>query len=1196
MNKLIYLLLFASFFAVTTTAQESNDFTLQSMSKLDKEKLSELPALILPENAQKRIIPAVVDNSLLPYFRPLIAQVGLECGQASSIGVMFTYEINAKRGVPGNVPENQYPTHFAYNFINGGSDAGVSFWETFEILKHAGTPNVADYGGMATGGPSRWISGYDNYFHGMFNRIEGAYSIKTNTIEGLQTLKNWIYDHGNGSEMGGIATFYSEFNHPPNIFPPGTPEAGKHVIVIWGNSPNHAMSMVGYNDSIRWDYNNDGRYTNNIDLNNDGIIDISDWEIGGFKMANTYGSISGWGDNGFSYMMYKTVADQFGQGGIWNNMAAVLKMKDAYHPKLTAKVNLTYPCRSKLKVMVGVATDTSASEPEYIYHYPIFDFQGGCMAMQGSSGDEHIEFGLDLNPLLSYFTPGEEVKFFLMVADNSGVSFNIGQVNSFSINDYTDLTPVETVCAQTNVNITANAITKLSLKASVDFSPPIIDNETLPTIELYADYNTQLTASGGTEPYVYSLVNDYQKIDSSHSYPAMDGERLSIGNNNAYTAVDLPFEFPFFGEKISKVYPTTEGFIMFKETLLPWPYYIEGRTYFIENKMIAPCFSNPFYFDGTNNNGLWYSQNADSCAFKWKMSTYGISGNSMVELTVSLFPDGRIHFYYGPHHAPDYVEKFAGISAGDGENYILLNEIGSFNPYGNQFTLFEPNSMFAGISLTEDGLLTGVVDEIVENQSIKVKVKDYNTICSTKVYQLAIEGVEIIYEVVSGDDDIIEFGEEFSMNLNLHNLYNELLGEGTLTFRSSDPNLVIQDSIVELSSLPADGSMSLTDVFAISVLNTVENGHIAYCDLVYATEQNAWTRHINLVLNAPVLQINTVSVLDGENGILEPGETAQLVVTFQNSGGAKLNNLIATLNCDNSDLQIVDGEDNVAILSQNGIWQANFQVYFSENAEPLQILELQLSVLAANDFSFNKVVPLITSLNLENFETSNFDLFDWETSGTAEWFITSDPVYEGSYSARSGAMGDNGNSVLSLPYDVAYSDTISFYFKVSSENNYDFLKFLINSELQQQWSGEVDWTHVVYSVSSGSQLFSWRYEKDYSVSNGLDCALIDYIILPVRNVETSVIDQPAETDVQLVVLPNPFIDQLTLQVKTMEKTSFTLMIVDAMGRTVFSAEKNNADVGVYTYKPEHWSESGGSFSVVIKTDKSFLVKPVIRLK
>jgi hypothetical protein len=44
-------------------------------------------------------------------------------------------------------------------------------------------------------------------------------------------------------------------------------------------------------------------------------------------MVNSFGGVPSWGDGGFAYMMYKTLADPFGGGGIWNNTVNVLNQK-----------------------------------------------------------------------------------------------------------------------------------------------------------------------------------------------------------------------------------------------------------------------------------------------------------------------------------------------------------------------------------------------------------------------------------------------------------------------------------------------------------------------------------------------------------------------------------------------------------------------------------------------------------------------------------------------------------------------------------------------------------------------------------------------------------------------------------------------------------------------------------------------------
>lgn len=45
-------------------------------------------------------------------------------------------------------------------------------------------------------------------------------------------------------------------------------------------------------------------------------------------------------------------------------------------------------------------------------------------------------------------------------------------------------------------------------------------------------------------------------------------------------------------------------------------------------------------------------------------------------------------------------------------------------------------------------------------------------------------------------------------------------------------------------------------------------------------------------------------------------------------------------------------------------------------------------------------------------------------------------------------------------------------------------------------SGDVDWTRASFLLSAGSHVLTFRYQKDYSVSNGSDCAWIDNVVLP----------------------------------------------------------------------------------------------------
>ena len=70
--------------------------------------------------------------------------------------------------------------------------------------------------------------------------------------------------------------------------------------------------------------------------------------------------------------------------------------------------------------------------------------------------------------------------------------------------------------------------------------------------------------------------------------------------------------------------------------------------------------------------------------------------------------------------------------------------------------------------------------------------------------------------------------------------------------------------------------------------------------------------------------------------------------------------------------------------------------------------------------------------------------------------------------------------------------TVSFYWKVSSEADWDFLEFYIDGSLQDQISGTVDWQQMTYAITgSGSHTLEWRYMKDGAVSDGDDCGWVD---------------------------------------------------------------------------------------------------------
>jgi len=138
----------------------------------------------------------------------------------------------------------------------------------------------------------------------------------------------------------------------------------------------------------------------------------------------------------------------------------------------------------------------------------------------------------------------------------------------------------------------------------------------------------------------------------------------------------------------------------------------------------------------------------------------------------------------------------------------------------------------------------------------------------------------------------------------------------------------------------------------------------------------------------------------------------------------------------------------------------------------------------------------LPELVYEDFESGDFANWPWMQGGNAPWTIDGGNAYEGAYSARSGSISDNQMSSMAITLYLVAGGDLSFWYNVSSEAGFDYLRFYIDGAQQNSWSGSVPWTQATYAVSAGLHTFEWRYTKDSSVSSGSDAAWVDLINFP----------------------------------------------------------------------------------------------------
>jgi hypothetical protein len=510
------------------------------------------------------------------------------------------------------------------------------------------------------------------------------------------------------------------------------------------------MTFVGYNDEIKYDFNGDGQYTNDIDITGDGVVDMKDWEIGGVKLANSWGPY--FGDQGFAYTMYKNLAEALDQGGIWSNTIHMITTKDTYEPILTIKAYLKHDSRNKVKIVAGVSNDLSSDQPENLLTFPCFNYQGGGQHMQGgySASDKFIEIGLDITPLLSYINPGENAKFFLGVIEKDLYNQGSGEIVNWSLMDYSN-GGEELICEQQNVPMVNNDSTFLSVLKSVEFDKVEITTEDIPVAVVNEPYSYQLEAEGGSEPYSWSIKIDYSEEDLAANFPVVSGQQLFPSNDDdGFVSQELDFVFPFYGEEYDQITILTDGAIVFEEDFK----YIRTEESIIGNKCISAYCADLQIYPALND-GIWYEGDEDAAIIKWQTSKFD-EPSIFIEMAVKLYASGQIEFYYG-NDITEGLNWASGISNGDGSSYTIAQLSNAFSIPDNHATSFTSTEFPNGMKISEEGIFHGIPMENGQSWDITFKATDYSNIFAMKTLQFSTLLTNIDERINDINTDLIAF-------------------------------------------------------------------------------------------------------------------------------------------------------------------------------------------------------------------------------------------------------------------------------------------------------------------------------------------------------------------------------------------------------------------------------------------------------
>jgi len=373
------------------------------------------------------------------------------------------------------------------------------------------------------------------------------------------------------------------------------------------------------------------------------------------------------------------------------------------------------------------------------------------------------------------------------------------------------------------------------------------------------------------------------------------------------------------------------------------------------------------------------------------------------------------------------------------------------------------------------------------------------------VQVLPADGPYIILTDVQVQDHeelVAEFDEIITIHVEMENVGNDPAEGVIVAISSTDPYIsVVSDPeiVPDIASHTIGSTLIGIDV---QISDFVPDQHVADFTVIVSLDNgDVFDYDYSLMINAPSIEWNNLMIDDPEgndNGRIDPGETFILSIPFTNVGHAASPEIQTALIINGGETLITPILNSFDPLAIDGQGTAMYSVTLSSQVCPGSTIQI-MALASYGGFTETKIYNVVVGILVDGFE-NGFGDFPWNFTG-GDWSMDSES-YRGSYSARSAAINHNQTTIMSVTMTNPADGIISFWKKVSTEESHDVLKFYINGQLKNQWSGEIDWSQVSYMVASGTNTYRWEYSKDNSVSSGQDAVWIDEVVFPAESIDT----------------------------------------------------------------------------------------------
>jgi hypothetical protein len=283
----------------------------------------------------------------------------------------------------------------------------------------------------------------------------------------------------------------------------------------------------------------------------------------------------------------------------------------------------------------------------------------------------------------------------------------------------------------------------------------------------------------------------------------------------------------------------------------------------------------------------------------------------------------------------------------------------------------------------------------------------------------------------------IDYAEDISLGVTLNNLGENPATGVTATISTTDPYITLTQDTSNYNTISGGSSGTNITDFELTIAEVCPDGHIAFFEIAVTSNEDNWDLNFTLILNAPEIDVVSVFVNDGQNNILDPGETVELLVSYENAGGSAGYNVESLISSSDPYITLNSVSHSFGTFSSGAIATAIYNVTASASAPVGHIVLIGWEITGdfsyANNGEFGIAISQIPVMIEEHFNT--FPPTGWtttSTSGQVNWGGSSSNYAGGTAPEAQFYWSPSTTAVqrlITMPINTIGSSTLDLEFK-----------------------------------------------------------------------------------------------------------------------------------------------------------------------